>query len=179
MGTFSKLKSVIKPKTSNVKIDTAVFKLHYRFTFVLLVACSILVTSRQYVGEHINCIQDSAAIPTRVLNTYCFISATFTVPKLTPPGKGDMPVYGLGPYNEDDDVTYHAYYQWVPFVLFAQAIAFYAPYYLWKIWENNKVRSIVQGNPILTIYRMNDAVVHQCPWRSQHNRFFFFVTRYL
>ena len=146
LGTFSKLKAAIKLKSTNVKIDTAVFKLHYRFTFVLLVACSILVTSRQYVGEHINCIQDSAAIPTRVLNTYCFISATFSVPKLTPPGKGDMPVYGLGPYDEDDDVIYRAYYQWVPFVLFGQAIMFYAPYYLWKMWESNKVKSIIQNN---------------------------------
>jgi len=151
LGTFSKLKAAIKLKSTNVKIDTAVFKLHYRFTFVLLVACSILVTSRQYVGEHINCIQDSAAIPTRVLNTYCFISATFSVPKLAPPGKGDMPVYGLGPYDEDDDVIYHAYYQWVPFVLFGQAIMFYAPYYLWKMWESNKVKSIIQGMHVFTL----------------------------
>lgn len=161
LGSFSKLKAVIKPKTSNVKIDTAVFKLHYRFTFVLLLACCILVTLRQYVGEHINCIQDSAAIPTRVLNTYCFISATFTLPRLTPPGKGDLPFYGLGPYSEDDDVTYHAYYQWVPFVLFGQALMFYAPYYLWKIWENNKVRSIIQGNPMSSFARSNFKREHR------------------
>lgn len=154
MGTFSKLKAALRQKKSAVKIDTAVFKLHYRVTFILLVTCSILVTSRQYIGEHINCIQDSRAIPNRVLNTYCFISATFTVPRLSQASSSaaDMPHLGLGSYSDDEDVTYHAYYQWVPFVLFAQALMFYTPYYLWKMWEDNKVRSIVQGMHLFNLH---------------------------
>ena len=60
----------------------------------------------------------------QVINTYCFISTTFSVPELVekaPGGEAEAAVRGLGPYDaETDDVTYHAYYQWVPFVLFAQ-----------------------------------------------------------
>lgn len=112
LGTFSKLKAVVKLKTTSVKITAPVFILHYRLTFVILLTCSILVTSRQYIGEHIQCIQDSSAIPTKVLNNYCFISTTFSIPRTTPVKRGEMSLFGLGPYTEEDDVTYHAYYQW-------------------------------------------------------------------
>lgn len=39
----------------------------------------------------------------------------------------------------------------VPFVLFGQALMFYTPYYLWKAWEGNKLRSIIQGLNIFTL----------------------------
>ena len=112
LGTFAKLKAAIKLKTTAVRIATPVFKLHYQLTFIILVASSILVTSRQYIGEHINCIQDSAAVPAKVINNYCFISATFSIPRTTPIAKGEISLFGLGSYTEEDDVVYHAYYQW-------------------------------------------------------------------
>lgn len=112
LGTSGKLKAAIKLKTTSVNITPPVFKLHYRLTFIILVTSSILVTSRQYRGEHINCIQDAAAIPAKVLNNYCFISATFSLPRLTPVPHDEIPMYGLGPFTEEDDVTFHAYYQW-------------------------------------------------------------------
>ncbi|XP_046445811.1 innexin inx2-like [Daphnia pulex] len=151
LGTFSKLKAAIKLKTTSVKITTPVFALHYRLTFLVLLTSSILVTSRQYIGEHIQCIQDAVAVPIKILNNYCFISSTFSIPRTTPIAKGEISLFGLGPYTEEDDVTYHAYYQWVPFVLFGQALMFYTPYYLWKMWEGTKVRNIIQGMHIFTI----------------------------
>lgn len=151
LGTFAKLKAAIKLKTTAVRIATPVFKLHYQLTFIILVASSILVTSRQYIGEHINCIQDSAAVPAKVINNYCFISATFSIPRTTPIAKGEISIFGLGSYTEEDDVVYHAYYQWVPFVLFGQALMFYTPYALWKIWESSKIRNIIQGLNIFTL----------------------------
>jgi hypothetical protein len=40
--------------------------------------------------------------------------------------------------NSDVLQVYHAYYQWVPFVLFLQGVMFYLPHYLWKVFEVNK-----------------------------------------
>ena len=52
----------------------------------------------------------------------------------------DIIAQGVGVYNrKEDDVTVHAYYQWVPFVLFMQACMFYAPHLLCKTWEGGKV----------------------------------------
>ena len=125
LGTFKSLTAAIKLRVGKVRIDTAVFRLHYRFTFIILVASCLLVTSRQYIGEHIQCIQDvNSNIPAQVINQYCFISATFSVPKFN--NNTELSLIGLGPYTEEsDEVVFHAYYQWVPFVLFAQVILFF------------------------------------------------------
>lgn len=48
---------------------------------------------------------------------------------------GALPHPGIGPVSEDDPIRHHAYYQWVPFVLFAQALMFYLPHKLWRSWE--------------------------------------------
>ncbi len=41
--------------------------------------------------------------------------------------------------------TYHAYYQWVPFVLFLQGILFYLPHHVWKTLEDRKLDKITNG----------------------------------
>ena len=67
---------------------------------------------------------DSWTIPPAVINTFCYIQGTFTLPRALAGDIGrDIASPGVGPYNYDkkqDDITIHAYYQWVPFVLFLQ-----------------------------------------------------------
>lgn len=46
-----------------------------------------------------------------------------------------LPHPGIGPVTDEDPIRHHAYYQWVPFVLFAQALMFYLPHKLWRSWE--------------------------------------------
>ena len=41
-----------------------VFRLHYKATFIILVVASLLVTSRQYIGDPIDCIVEE--IPNNV-----------------------------------------------------------------------------------------------------------------
>lgn len=42
---------------------------------------------------------------------------------------------GIGTHTDKDEIVFHSYYQWVPFVLFLQAILFYLPHYFWKSVE--------------------------------------------
>lgn len=65
-------------KLQEVQTDNAVFRLHNLFTTVLLLACSLIITATQYVGQPISCIVNG--IPTHVVNTFCWISSTFTMP---------------------------------------------------------------------------------------------------
>ena len=65
---------------------------------------------------------DSWTIPQNVINTYCYVLTTFTLPKHWNTKIGHESAHqGVGAYNpKTDDVTHKAYYQWVPFVLFLQ-----------------------------------------------------------
>lgn len=65
-------------KLQEVQIDSTIFRLHNLFTTALLLACSLIITATQYVGQPISCIVNG--IPTHVVNTFCWISSTFTMP---------------------------------------------------------------------------------------------------
>ncbi|XP_030378418.1 innexin inx7 [Scaptodrosophila lebanonensis] len=145
LKTFSSISQYIKIDIHRVIIDNFVFKLHYRLSFVILLAATLLITSRQYIGEHIQCISDAVVAP--VINTFCFFTPTFTVVgNGTAPNKSLLSQQGIRPYDrETDTIKRHAYYQWVPFVLFAQAICFYIPHALWKKWEGGRIKALVFG----------------------------------
>lgn len=65
-------------KLQEIQTDNAVFRLHNVFTTVLLLTCSLVITATQYVGNPISCIVNG--VPTHVVNTFCWISSTFTMP---------------------------------------------------------------------------------------------------
>lgn len=68
-----------------------------------------------------------------------------------------IPYLGIGPEHKTQDsklnkgrvvtekLRHHAYYQWVPFVLFVQGLFFYFPHKLWKSWEGGKIKKLVEG----------------------------------
>ena len=62
---FGDVKSLIK--LESICIDNNVFRLHYKATFVILVLASLLVTSKQYIGDPIDCVVEE--IPQ---NVSCF-----------------------------------------------------------------------------------------------------------
>jgi innexin len=138
---FGSVKGLLK--LDQVCIDNNVFRLHYKATVIILIAFSLLVTSRQYIGDPIDCIVDE--IPLNVMDTYCWIYSTFTIPnRLTGIAGKDVAQPGVGSHVEgEDEVKYHKYYQWVCFVLFFQAILFYIPRYLWKTWEGGRIKMLV------------------------------------
>ncbi|XKL67395.1 hypothetical protein PGB90_002886 [Kerria lacca] len=135
-----------------IAIDNAVAKLHYRFTFWLLLACTCLVCSRQYIGEHIRCIQDKG-VPPHVVNTFCFFTSTYTVIQ---DHNMSYAHPGVSPHMDNEKIVRHAYYQWVPFVLFGQALLFYLPHLIWKTFEGGTIRNMVDGLQRLYLYSPDD-----------------------
>ncbi|XP_012253835.1 innexin inx2 [Athalia rosae] len=137
---FGSVKGLLK--LDSVCIDNNVFRLHYKATVVILIAFSLLVTSRQYIGDPIDCIVDD--IPLNVMDTYCWIYSTFTIPNRVGRIGTDVVQPGVASHIEGtDEVKYHKYYQWVCFTLFFQAILFYVPRYLWKSWEGGRIKMLV------------------------------------
>ncbi|XP_017471718.1 PREDICTED: innexin inx7 [Rhagoletis zephyria] len=162
LGTFSSVAPYLKFNPKYVITDNFVFKLHYRWSFIILLVATILVSSRQYFGEHIKCISDT--IPAHVINTYCFFTPTFTLVRHlnnSALDKGIIFQPGIGPeQSQNEEIKRHAYYQWVPFVLFAQAILFYIPHILWKSFEGGRIKALVFGLRMvgLTQYIKNQSL---------------------
>ncbi|XP_050036071.2 innexin inx2-like [Dermacentor andersoni] len=147
---FGGLKSFVKIEA--IVTDNHAFRLHYKVTCALLIAFSILVTSRQYIGDPIDCITKDS-VPTRVLDTFCWIHSTFSVKDSWDKKVGtQIPYPGVDKYSPGEKRVYHAYYQWVCFVLFLQAVLFYVPRYLWLACEGSKISTLVLdlGSPILS-----------------------------
>ncbi|KFM65493.1 Innexin inx2, partial [Stegodyphus mimosarum] len=147
---FGSLKNFLK--INAVVIDNNVFRLHYRFTVLVLLAFSILVTSRQYIGDPIDCISRDD-IPSKLLDSFCWIHSTFSVESAWHKKVGvEVPYPGVDKYTPEEKRVYHAYYQWVCFVLFLQAMLFYVPRYLWKMWEGGRIRALILGlnSPIMS-----------------------------
>lgn len=93
-------------------------------------------------------------IPEHVINTFCFFTTTFTIVRHlneTMLQLGYIPHPGIGPMLQDDEVRHHAYYQWVPFVLFLQALCFYAPHLIWRSLEKGRLKVLVHGMQMIAL----------------------------
>lgn len=119
LDVFRGLKSLVK--ISHVHIDSPVFRLHYSLTVMLLSAFSLIVTTRQYVGNPIDCVH-TKDIPEDVLNTYCWIHSTYTIKEAFKKKVGvAVPYPGVdNTRGKTDDRKTYGYYQWVCFCLFFQ-----------------------------------------------------------
>ncbi|XP_013773579.1 innexin inx2-like [Limulus polyphemus] len=175
---FESLKGVLK--LDPCCIDNNVFRLHYKVTVLMLAALSLLVTSSQLFGDPIDCISNDD-IPHELLDTYCWIHSTFTLPNALNKKVGvEIPAPGVDKYTPGEDRVYHMYYQWVCFVLFLQAILFYVPRYLWKSWEGKRIRSLVMdfNTPVLTLDKKNETkdllVAHLKENFNNHGMYFFY-----
>ncbi|XP_064457638.1 innexin inx2-like [Ornithodoros turicata] len=147
---FGNLKGFFK--TDFTVIDNNVFRLHYKATVCILIAFSILVTGRQYIGDPIDCISKDS-VPSDLLDTFCWIHTTFSLTDAWHKQVGvQIPYPGVDKYIPGEQRVYHAYYQWVCFVLFLQAVLFYVPRYFWKAIEGGRTKNLILGlnNPIMS-----------------------------
>lgn len=106
-------------KIDSIDTDNNIFRLHYKATMFILIVFSLLLTQKQYFGDPIDCLSDSSI---DVLDTYCWIQSTFTLPQVR--DRGAYPgIYNPHPGisgNEPVEVKHHSYYQWVTLFLYFQ-----------------------------------------------------------
>lgn len=155
MEVLGPLKKLLKP--DKVCIDNNIFNICTKVSFTILAAFSVLVTSRQYLGDPIDCIVD--VIPQKIMDTYCWFYSTYTLSnRLVGIAGRDMVQPGVASHSEyGDTVKYHSYYQWVCFVLFFQALASHIPRYIWKCFENGRIKVLSENlNRILTKKEVRD-----------------------
>jgi len=145
IDAFDELKNFLK--FDHYKIDNSIFRLHYKGTVLVMACASLLATTGQYIGDPIDCMVTD--IPGDMMDTYCWIHSTFSVPDRWVGKQGvDIPHPGISPtadLEEGQEVKYHKWYQWVAFFLFLEVLFFYLPRYVWKSSENGKVSMLV-GN---------------------------------
>lgn len=134
-----------KKKRRSFVIDNLFFRLHYRVTTIFLLACAMLVTSKQLFGDPITCtVSTKKKVPAELLNTFCWAHTTFSVNTAWTSVVGDQIIYpGVDNSHDRSNLVHHVYYQWVAIVLFIQAFFFYLPHLLWKSMYGRKIVDMV------------------------------------
>jgi len=155
------VKGVASPyiKFPKIWVDNYVFRLHCKLTALILFLSCTLVSIGMYWGDPIDCIVEG--VPDGVMDTYCWLHSTFTLPHLgvveidNVNGVDQEPHPGVGPvYDDLSRITEHKYYQWVGFVLLLQGILFLGPYMLWKFLEGGRVANLI---PDCLVHTVSDA----------------------
>ncbi|XP_021947052.1 innexin inx2 isoform X1 [Folsomia candida] len=143
------LKSILVYNRRRIYIDNVFFRMHYVWSTIFLVTCAIMVTSKIYVGEPINCMASPDVKD--IVKQYCFIHSTFTRGKFDKkggwtyePAVKENEIYpGIRPAKEGEGAIHHTYYQWVWCVLIVQAVSFYFPHWAWEKWEGGTTMMLV------------------------------------
>ncbi|GFQ80256.1 innexin shaking-B [Trichonephila clavata] len=140
------------------RIDYATFRLHYTFTVGMLLTFFILITVSQLLGDPIICEpREETVLP--AINSYCWSHSTFIIPKAFFKNVPDeVPHLGIDSTKDPKEFYYLTYYQWVYFMLLFQAISFYIPRWLWKIWEGGKMKTLTKDlhNVLMADEELND-----------------------
>ena len=100
-------------------------RLSYWYTTAVLVFFSVIVTSKQFVGDAINCWVPAhfTSNHEEYANNFCWVRNTYYQPfdEFVPP------------LARDRDRSMVHYYQWVPIILLVQALLFHLPIDLWRL----------------------------------------------
>lgn len=181
MDVLGSLKSAIT-RVKVLTVDNSIFRLHYRFTVLLLLAFSILVTSRQYIGDPIDCSSSDSKLRADLIDQYCWVSSTISLPKAFHKKIGvDVIYHGVDKQLPGDEVITHQYYQWVCFVLFLQAMMFYMPHYLWKTWECGRMKALtadLEGPLVSDETKASRIAALNAYLQNSLNHHTFYVARY-
>ncbi|KAM3717002.1 Innexin eat-5 [Dirofilaria immitis] len=113
------------------QLDDFADRCNYFYTVLALLFFSVVIGAKQHFGAPIRCLVDRQYSDSWIgyVHDYCFISGRYS---LTPPEYEADEIADFDPTNEE---KYENYYQWVPFLLAAQALGFYMPNLLWKWFQ--------------------------------------------
>ena len=120
-NVFGSIRGLLK--VDSISIDNNIFRLHYKATMFILVAFSLLVTQKQYFGDPIDCIVDK--VDGDIMDTYCWIHSTYTIPNLVGEVGKDIPHPGISNDSHGSEKKYHKYYQWVTLFFYMQVSSYY------------------------------------------------------
>lgn len=181
MDVLASLKDALT-KVKVLTVDNHIFRLHYRLTVIIILAFSILVTSRQYIGDPIDCTSPDSKIRQDLIDQYCWVSSTITLPKAFHQKVGkEVIAHGVDKQLPGDEVILHQYYQWVCFVLFIQAMMFYLPHFLWKTWEGGRIKALtsdLEGPLVNDDVKKNRIEALTAYFQNSLNGHTFYVARY-
>ena len=125
---MSKILGVLSPlglggSTSSRNDDDITDRLSRSYTVILLVVFAIVVSTKQYVGDPIQCWVPAyfSSNYEDYTNKICWVSNTYYSP------------FETGLPKEGDPKKEVVYYQWVPMILLSQALFFYLPYTVWSM----------------------------------------------
>lgn len=124
-------------------------RLNYRYTAVILIVFAIVVSTKQYVGEPIQCWVPAhfTGNHEEYANNFCWIRNTYYLPY-----EDYVPKE-----HEHEKRQMIPYYQWVPLILLVQALCFYLPIIVWRTLNCRSgvdVNSIVEAGETFTTAEM-------------------------
>ncbi|KAH3747862.1 innexin unc-9-like [Dreissena polymorpha] len=121
LGSVGSYAGLVKLRHDDDFID----RLSHHYTTMLLVIFTIVVSTKQYVGDAIQCWCPAQFTEAQVhyANQICWVSNTYHIPMETViPESVDS--------RKEKQLTY---YQWVPFILLMMALLFKLPRVAWKV----------------------------------------------
>lgn len=107
--------------------DDKTDKFHYRYTVLALSIYLVILSSRQFYGDPIQCVttDQTSGASKDYIHTICYINGTHRYD----PSK-------LAKDQEFNTTTQLKYYPWIALFLVLQAFMFYFPSFLWKCINN-------------------------------------------
>ncbi|XP_037940176.1 innexin inx5-like [Teleopsis dalmanni] len=141
---FSEVKPLSKYlQFRSIRIFDPAFTLHSNFTVVILLTCSVLVSTKQYFGEPMQCLTEEEN--TNFINSFCWTMGTYILNITSQISSVRDISVGVGTESQNTKRIYLRYYQWVVMVYLLEALCFYLPSFLWNMWEEERLKQLCSG----------------------------------
>ncbi|XP_055627980.1 innexin inx2-like [Toxorhynchites rutilus septentrionalis] len=147
-------------KSNGIDSTNAVWRLHSRATVYSLAFFTVLLSARSYFGDPINCITTATGTVQTSMNSYCWTLGTYISkdPKFVFSNWDVIQIGHKMGHIPVEERTYQKYYQWVAFLLGAQAVLFSIPKHIWRCYERNRIATLSQD---LT------SILHPIEWTDE------------